>query len=291
MLSIEELLALQKPDGGWGYRPETAGSWTEPTCYALLALATAEQPSSPSLRRAVEWLKRVQRPDGGFSPRESVTESTWQTALSLLVPAGFSSIDHSAAEAWLLAQTGKESGLLHRLRLLLAGTKQEVSVSYDGWPWFPGAAAWVTPTSLSVLALEKIAKGAGVPADSAASIQTRLQQGRSFLLARRCQDGGWNHGSTRALGYDSESYPETTGTALLALQGISNSEVDRALQRAEEHLATCKSSEAASWLALGLLAHGRKPIRPNIASHGGTMAIALDMIASAAAEGRNVFLT
>ncbi|MEQ1946838.1 MAG: prenyltransferase/squalene oxidase repeat-containing protein [Bryobacteraceae bacterium] len=296
MLPIEELLALQNPDGGWAYGPGTAGSWTEPTCYAFLALAASGQQSSPIGRRASEWVKRVQRADGGLAPRESVSESTWQTALALIVPAELSSTIHrSQAEAWLLAQTGRESGMLNRLRLLLAGAKQDISVSYDGWPWYPGAAAWVTPTALSVLALERIANAGGASADAAGSVLARIEQGRSFLLARRCRDGGWNHGSTRALGYDSDSYPETTGTALLALHGIANPDVDRAIQRAEQHLASCQSSEAASWLTLGLLAHGRKPARPNISSHGGsshggTMAIALDIIASTAAEGRNVLL-
>ena len=119
---------------------------------------------------------------------------------------------------------------------------------------------------------------------------TRLQEGRAFLLARRCRDGGWNHGSTKALGYDSDSYPETTGTALLALNGVSAAEIEKDLQRAEAHLVTCKSNEAASWLTLGLLAHGKKPVMPDVPVHGGTMALAMAILANSAMEGRNIFL-
>ena len=121
-------------------------------------------------------------------------------------------------------------------------------------------------------------------------LETRIAQGRAFLLARRCRDGGWNHGSTRALGYDSDSYPEATGVALLALHGAVGAEVERAVARGEQHLRMCRSSEAANWLTLGLLAHGRKPAPPELPTHGTTIEIALGALADSALRGRNVFL-
>jgi len=120
------------------------------------------------------------------------------------------------------------------------------------------------------------------------------------LLARRCRDGGWNHGSSRALGYDSDSYPETTGLALLALHGLDDPQVTEGVARGEQHLAVCQSSEGVSWLRLGLGAHGRAPQAPEPnntgasmnapAMHGGVMELALAMIADAAQAGRNSFL-
>ena len=294
----QQLVDRQNPDGGWGYR-RGGSSWTEPTCYALLALASDATAAPDALRRGAKWLAAQHRAGGGWAPRESVEESTWVTALVLLLPAGVAlelegnGVDRQRAEAWVLDQTGRESNRVERLRMRLLGVPADPSQAFDGWPWYPGAAAWVTPTALTILALEKIDRresGARVNA-----VRERLAQGRSFLLARRCRDGGWNHGSTRALGYDSDSYPETTGMALLALHGLdpngSNAvPMEDALRVAERHLGHCQSQEAASWLTLGLLARGRNPAPTALAGHGGTTEIALNALARAAGAGRNWFL-
>src|ERR1700692_848568 len=208
----------------------------------------------------MDWLRRCQRSDGGFAPRESVQESTGLTALALLLPPDLEGIDRNKAEIWTIEQTGRESGWVNRLRLWMLGADSDQIYKFDGWAWYPGTAAWIGPTAISLLALEKLEK-AKRGGDSA-GLKKRIDQGRSFLLARRCRDGGWNHGSTQALGYDSDSYPETTGMALLALHGTSGPEVTAGLARGEQHLAACQSSEAASWLRLGLGAHGQTTPAP-----------------------------
>ena len=278
-----ELLDRQNADGGWGFRGQ-GSSWTEPTGYALLSLAASGLEGSEGFRRGVRWLQARQRADGGWAPREGVDQSTWVTALVLLLPMDVAKdINHASATAWLLAETGRESSFLQRLRWRLLGVPLDSSQAYDGWPWYPGAAAWVAPTSVSLLALRKMA------ADDAA-VRARIEQGRGFLLARRCRDGGWNHGSTRALGYDSGSYPETTGLAVLALQGSPDPAMAEALPVAERHLARCTSLEAASWLTLGLLAWGRKAPLVTLQGKGGTVETAVAGLARAAAGGRNIFL-
>jgi hypothetical protein len=288
----ENLLARQNADGGWSYR--RGGSWTEPTCYALLALATNGAAYGAELRRGMDWLRRCQRSDGGFAPRESVQESTWLTALALLLPPDLQGIDRNKAESWTIKQTGRESGWVNRLREWMLGADSGDTFKFDGWAWYPGTAAWTGPTAISVLALQKMAKASSQV--DGASLQKRIGQGRSFLLARRCRDGGWNHGSTSALGYDSDSYPETTGLALLALHGEKGAVVAQGLVRGEQHLANCQSSEAASWLRLGLTAHGRTvPASPPGSGsapsmHGGVMEIALAALADAGQAGRNPFL-
>ena len=141
--------------------------------------------------------------------------------------------------------------------------------------------------------------------------EKRIDQGLSYLLVRMCREGGWNHGSTSALGYDSDSYPETTGLALLALHGVDDPKVAQGLVRGEQQLAVCQSSEGVSWLRLGLGAHGRVPLpsaagrSPNHTGdganiteagtappvmHGGVMEIALAALADAAQAGKNSFL-
>ncbi len=137
----EDLLGRQNADGGWSYR--RGSSWTEPTFYALLALATDGAGHEPELRRGMDWLRRCQRADGGLAPRESVTESTWLTALALLLPAGVEGINRKRAEAWVVAQTGRESGWVNRIRQLMMGGDSGDSINFEGWPWYPGTAAWV----------------------------------------------------------------------------------------------------------------------------------------------------
>jgi hypothetical protein len=284
MSVVEDLLSRQNTDGGWSY--SRGGSWTEPTCYALLGLAAAGAAADSQAARGAQWLARCQRPDGGFAPRESVRESTWLGALALLLPDEFRQhFDAARTIRWVAAQSGRESGWVHRVRLLLLGVSAADSAAFDGWPWYPGTAAWIAPTAMSVLALERINR-----ARRDASLEARIAEGRDFLLARRCRDQGWNHGSTRALGYDSDSYPETTGLALLALHASQAPEVERGIARAEALLAACRSNEAAHWLSLGLSAHGRSPHAPRIAPHGTTLEFALAALSDAALRGRNLFL-
>lgn len=246
--ALSYLRAAQNPDGGWGYRG--GGSWTEPGAYALLALS--EDPSAKEhVRRGIQWLKSLQRPDGGWPPRPSVRQSTFVTALALLVLSGKDGPAAAGAARWLLQQTGRESTFVQRLRLKLLGTPPQTE-GFDGWPWYPGAAAWVTPSALALMALGKAARSFSDP-----GLKPRLESGTNFLWSRECRDGGWNHGSSKALGYESSSYPETTGVALLALRGNPSPKLAAALAAGEAHFRACRSAEGLAWLRLGLLAHSR----------------------------------
>jgi hypothetical protein len=136
----------------------------------------------------------------------------------------------------------------------LLGAQQTPDQEFPGWPWVPGTAAWVGPTSLSILALEK-----EMGRRPSAEIRRRVEQGREFLLRRMCVGGGWNHGSVRALGYEASPYPETTGMALAALRGVRCQETEHALNVADRFLSECRSADALNWLRIGLMAHGRLP--------------------------------
>src|SRR5580692_911410 len=115
----QELVDRQNPDGGWGYR-RGGGSWTEPTCYALLALSSDAPAAPDTLRRGAKWLAAQRRAGGGWAPRESVQESTWVTSLVLLLPSAVTrelegnGVDRQSAEAWVLDQTGRESSWVQR---------------------------------------------------------------------------------------------------------------------------------------------------------------------------------
>ncbi len=128
------------------------------------------------------------------------------------------------------------------------------------------------------------------------TLKNRLTGARNFLLAHRCADGGWNHGAKQALGVDTPSYPETTGTVLLALAGQLSGQGDASfapsIARAEAWWNDCPSCEAASWLALGLGAIGRaKTQLPAAALKPRTIQdAALRVIASSGTRGTEVFL-
>ena len=72
----------------------------------------------------------------------------------------------------------------------------------------------------------------------------------------RCKSGGWNYGSRAALGIDLESYPETTGIALVGLQGRAG--LDRSLDLATKMIENTSSPMARAWLSIALRLHGAR---------------------------------
>jgi hypothetical protein len=274
-MPIETLIGRQNPDGGWPYI--RGGSWTEPTVYAVLALLGAGERVAAG--RGLGWIASSVRPDGGWAPRGSVDESTWVTGLVALLPPGrLGPGRYEGAIRWLVRTTGHESEFSYRLREFLRGESPSPEQKFSGWPWVPGAAAWVGPTSIAILALQQAAHHG----ESAALVE-RLDSGRQFLLSRTCQEGGWNHGAAQALGYAAHPYPETTGMALLALGGVKSAKVDRALTVALQFLAECRSADALNWLRLGLMAHGRMPpdYRPAAVAYRTTPEISLELLVEA----------
>ena len=248
---VTALDSSQNRDGGWGYHP--GSSWTEPTAFALLALSAANA-TGDNFARGLGWLRSQQRSDGGWAPHPSVGESTWVTALAVLaLLEGNDTQPIGPALAWLNRQKGEESSLVDQVRRLLLGARMEAGEGTEGWPWLPGTAGWVMPTSLTILALEK-AKLRGQPGAGS----DRIRQGREFLLARICHDGGWNYGATRALGFSADSYPDTTGMALLALHGAQSAELQTAVAKAGQQVPQCHSAQTLCWLTLGLAAHGKR---------------------------------
>jgi hypothetical protein len=285
-MSPAELIAKQNQDGGWPYH--AGSSWTEPTVYALLAAAAAGA-SRAIVERGLAWLRSQQRRDGGWAPQPGVRESTWVTAaVALLPPEELGEAAHSGALAWLLRTNGQESSAVYIARQFLLGNRISGEQRLHGWPWYPGTSAWVAPTSLSILALQKASRRNHDP-----QLQSRIDLGRRFLLSRMCGQGGWNHGGVRALGYESTPYPETTGLALLALRGVRSPHLEKGLGVAGSFLATCHSAEGVSWLHLALLAHARLPAGcqlPAPPRRNVREAALWNLAAGAAAGQRNVFL-
>jgi len=283
-MSIDLLVSKQNRDGGWPYIRGV--SWTEPTVYAVLALLSAGE--IERAKRGLTWLEALQRPDGGWPPQARIALSTWVTALAALIPPGrLHARVHARAIRWLAETTGEESTLLYRLREWLLGNRRAPEQEFAGWPWVPGTAAWVAPTSVTILALAQECRRR-----TDAELEQRVHAGRQFLLLHMCREGGWNHGSVRALGYESRPYPETTGLALAAMRGVASPQIRLAVAAARQFWMGCRSLDAFNWLRLGLLAHGELPneycpaqgLRPRTIPE-----MALDMLMTAALEGQNPF--
>jgi hypothetical protein len=285
-MSLDRITQKQNADGGWPYRQ--GASWTEPTAYAVLALLAAGE--SPRAERGIAWLRKMRRGDGGWPACVGVDESGWTTALvALLPPDRLGGDAHLGAVRWLLGISGEESSWAYRLRQYLSGNAPPRDQSFPGWPWVPGAAAWVGPTSLALLALdgERTRTGAATQ-----ELNERLVEGQQFLLNRMCRAGGWNHGSVNALGYPADAYPETTGMALAALRGLKEDRVEMSLAVARRFLSSCRSADALNWLRVGLSAHGALPADyvPPAQLHFRTVPeMSVDLLISAAGPGRSPF--
>jgi hypothetical protein len=228
----------------------------------------------------------LQRPDGGWRPHPGVEESTWVTALAALVPEEeLGEGARARGLGWLLDATGAETSPIVRLRRWLMGDRADPDLEFAGWPWLEGSAAWVGPTVVAILALDKEKR---LP-----KARQRVAEGREFLIRRRCAAGGWNYGAPRALGYAAQEYPETTGMALAALRGEPAARMERSIGLARAFLDQCRSADALNWLRVGLTAQGAMPqgYRPPEEVVCRTVPeIALDLVVSAGPAGYALLL-
>lgn len=280
-----QLLQAQNSDGGWPY--QRGSSWTEPTAFALLALAARNGTSSSAYERGTRWLERHQRADGGWMPHPAVPVSTWVTSLAVLASSQneIAADPYRRAVEWLVAAIRTAPRTMETLVYRIRRVPPPVQVG--GSPWFPGTAAWIGPTSISVLALGQAARRFN---DS--QLWAHVRAGQEYILCRRCRDGGWNHGGSRYLSENAASYPEMTGMALLALYGVPAPELNVSLTLAEARLESPGSSEALSWLQLALTRHGRQTPLPRMAfpCHN-TRDASLRLLALSASSGTNRLLS
>jgi hypothetical protein len=146
----------------------------------LVLLAQSAIGTQPdSFAAGAQYLRSLEGPDGGFRPQSGVLESTWVTSLVTLLPDDvIGGPRRRRALDWLQSRTARRN-----------------EANPEGWPWFPGASAWVVPTSYAVLAFERV------------GLTQQAQTGKHFLLSKICADGGWNYGANKALGRDGDSYP------------------------------------------------------------------------------------
>lgn len=240
----EHLKRHQNADGGWGYFPGKQ-SWLEPTVYAAMALG------GPEADRALNLLAKWQLPEGAWHPNAQVKNPHWGTAITLTLYRSLGRQDASYTRAleWLSKMAGAEGSLPVRIVQRFQARVVDQDESVHGWPWRPGNSSWVEPTSHALVALKQSPRSAAFAA--------RITEGESYLFDRRSPDGGWNYGNKRVYYTDMLSFPETTGLALIGLQGRSAAELKPSLDRALAHGRQVKKSGLArAWLALALRVHG-----------------------------------
>jgi hypothetical protein len=249
---ISALREMQNADGGWGYFPNKT-SWLEPTIYAALVLH-----GSAESGRGWALVKTWQNADGGFRPSADVDISHAATALCVTaaVARGEPGEVMRKGATWLLGTTGNESELYKRVILRIGRTfgmvEDQRDFSMKGWPWKPDTASWVEPTSHALVALRQAA--AAQPKIDSSELRERVRLGEGMLMDVRANDGGWNYGNRTARGEDLRSYPETTGIALVGLQG--RRDLEQSFDLARKMLGETASPLARAWLTIALRVNG-----------------------------------
>lgn len=268
--ALVRLRQAQNADGGWGYFPGKQ-SWLEPTVYAAAALA-----GEPAADRAWALLKSWQGSDGGWRPSANVPIPGWGTSLcvSLAIARGEFGEPFQKGAAWLLNAKEIETPLWKRalFHTGLFGANRDFSLT--GWPWIAGEVSWVEPNVHGIVALKQAEMR--LPSNR---LNERVRMAEAQLIEARCPDHGWNYGSSGALGYALVAFPETTGLALIGLQG--HADIEKSLELAAAMARDTVSPLARAWLTIALRVHGRDvpPSAVTIASTPEITVAALNILA------------
>lgn len=237
------LLSGRNGDGGWGY---FAGrkSRLEPTCWAALALHSADREAPAALRR---WPAR----DGLLLERDGGEPNYAFHGLALLTLLACG-VDHDAGNAALVDGIQRVQGLTFD-----ASPYFRQNNGLVGWSWVERTFGWVEPTAWCLLALKKWRPVAGTPVDA-----HRIDQAEQLLSDRVCEPGGWNYGNSNALGQQLQPYVPTTAIGLLAMQDRAGDDAVRRSLAFLESEATSERSGAALSLASMALGVHRRPFAP-----------------------------
>ena len=190
----------------------------------------------------------MQRSDGGWSPQPDVAESTWVTALAALLP-------EEAIGAAAVETSFGVAGRPDRKRIgwscaNSANDRTEIMRTIpEGWPWFPGAAAWVIPTSFGILAFERaLTRRAGTR-----GCADRVNSAREFL-SNACAptEAGITApaGPWAATGNPIRKRPASRSRRCRAYRRRPT--IERAKDAARRHFAACRTAEGIAWLRMGL---------------------------------------
>jgi hypothetical protein len=151
-LLTELLLKRQLRSGGWSFFGSRQSS-IEATSLAVLALGFGAHAQQSGIAHLLD----SQHPDGGWPAFIGDSESCWTTALALcaLNATGDFELARKKALHWLDAERGREAHWLWRWKFKTVDRNVHFDPDKYGWPWGPGAASWVMPTALSIIAIKQ----------------------------------------------------------------------------------------------------------------------------------------
>jgi hypothetical protein len=247
------LIKQELSGGGWSYGSTVGQAALEPTCLALLAL---RWDSSPARALGLEFLLRMQNPNGSwpaFSGDDSEGSGLTALAVIALINNGEMALQTERGVEWLLRLKGRESHWLWRWKFETTDTHVRFDPNKFGWPWQPGTCSWVIPTALSIIALKQ-----GFVCCKPEQVSFRIRRGTEMLLDRVCPGGGWNAGNGVVYGIPLAPHLDATAIALLALGGEeSNGAIASGLDWLEHRAGTCSAPWSLAWSILALDTYGR----------------------------------
>lgn len=245
MRARDFILSTQNVDGGWGYKPGGM-SYVEPTAAVLLAL-DGDASIQSARERAHAWLRQLQHPDGGWGIAALDDESGWMTAWAVWALARVGESSAQRGVNWLLKAEGlrvSNPADIERLRAIL-----HIDPTITGWSWQPGDAAWIFPTALSLMALEKFSL----------RDHARVREGVQYLLDRAIPTGGWNIGNPFMVSEKLSPTVINTALALVALDAlhVANKVIDQADAWLTDHAPRLGTGQELAWTAWCSAARGR----------------------------------
>jgi Prenyltransferase and squalene oxidase repeat len=259
----EEYLLANFRNGGWGYHLGNQPA-TEATAWCAISLRDGPTYIKDQVN---QFLLENQNSDGGWSTGPKIGNSDWSSGPAILALRLLNTrdktqvvgerIEKALSKAFIYLFDSRIDFYGPTARFVLFLWKGQEGLSYGrGWPWTPGCFNWIEPTSYNLLALR-------VPSLPSAGVYREVvEHANKFFIEHACAEGGWNHGSERALGVNLPPYTVTTAEALLVLQDHKeHPAVTKGLAFLDSVSDAHPSAMSLAWAILARSVHGEKPTK------------------------------
>jgi hypothetical protein len=231
------LLSSRNRDGGWGYRSGKR-SRVEPTCLALLALASEARDVRPvDASVLVRWERQGPLLIDPAATHPNLAFNAIAALVAQYAPLGVKNLAAPLATALLQYRGAKlpESSVIVQDNNLI------------GWPWLDGTFSWVEPTAWCLIALRRWSR-----THPTLEGARRIDHAERLLRDRVCRQGGWNYGNSLVLGKPLMAYAATSALGLLALHNTPDDPIIARSIQTLHHL--CATEQSGFALGLSVIA-------------------------------------